>query len=337
MARSKGLAKQMDFINILNLTGGELIGAYTAAYVLCALGLAMHFGFTGLLNFGQAAFAALGAYGYAIATLTFGWPWYSSVLFGLLCSALFAVLLGIPTLRLRADYLAIVTIASSQALVSVFGVGQYRDVTGGSNGLSQFGESFYAMNFLPDQRFEIGVLTYSSNEVFIRIVAWSLVILCALLLLILTRSPWGRVLKGIREDEDAIRSLGKNVFAYKLQSLVIGGTFASLGGMVFVMTSQTNQPVTWGTDFTFMTWTILLLGGAATILGPIIGGMIFFALLMFLQGIMEGLVNLGLLPFLDVAQVGQIRFLLVGLVLMLLVIFRPQGIFGNKRETQFNG
>lgn len=327
----------MDFLNILNLTGGELIGAYTAAYVLCALGLAMHFGFTGLLNFGQAAFAALGAYGYAIATLTFGWPWYSATLFGLLCSALFAVLLGIPTLRLRADYLAIVTIAASQALVSVFGVGQYRDVTGGSNGLSQFGESFYSLNFLPDQRVELGVLTYSANEIFIRIVAWSLVILGALLLLILTRSPWGRVLKGIREDEDAIRSLGKNVFVYKLQSLIIGGTFASLGGMVFVLTSQTNQPVTWGTDFTFMTWTILLLGGAATILGPIVGGMVFFALLMFLQNILEGLVNLGLLPFLDIAQVGQIRYLLVGLVLMLLVIFRPQGIFGNKKEMQFNG
>jgi branched-chain amino acid transport system permease protein len=86
-----------------------------------------------------------------------------------------------------------------------------------------------------------------------------------------------------------------------------------------------------------MTWTILLLGGAATILGPIVGGMVFFALLMFIQNILEGLVNLGLLPFLDIAQVGQIRYLLVGLVLMLLVIFRPQGLFGNKKEMQFNG
>jgi branched-chain amino acid transport system permease protein len=86
-----------------------------------------------------------------------------------------------------------------------------------------------------------------------------------------------------------------------------------------------------------MIWTILLLGGAATILGPIVGGMTFFALLMFTQSLMEGLVTLGWLPFLDIAQVGQIRFLLVGLVLMLLVIFRPQGIFGNKKELQFNG
>jgi branched-chain amino acid transport system permease protein len=156
-------------------------------------------------------------------------------------------------------------------------------------------------------------------------------------MLLLTRSPWGRVLKGIREDEDAARALGKNVFSYKIQSLVIGGSIASLGGMLFVMSSQTNQPQTWGTNFTFMIWTILLLGGAATILGPIVGGMTFFALLMFTQSLMEGLVTLGWLPFLDIAQVGQIRFLLVGLVLMLLVIFRPQGIFGNKKELQFNG
>ena len=327
----------MDWLNILNLTAGELVGAYTAAYVLCALGLAMHFGFTGLLNFGQAAFAALGAYGYAVATLTFGMPWYSATLVGLLASATFAVILGIPTLRLRADYLAIATIAAAQALRFAFATGEYRDVTGGANGLSQFGGSFYDLNFLPKGRYHIGVLTYSANELFIRIVGWSLVAIAAVVILLITRSPWGRVLKGIREDEDAVRSLGKNVFSYKLQAMVIGGSLASLGGIIFTMSSQTNQPSTWGTNFTFMIWTILLLGGAATILGPIVGGMIFFALLMFLQNILEGMVNLGWLPFLDIAQVGQIRFLLVGLTLMLLVIFRPQGIFGNKKELQFNG
>lgn len=327
----------MDWLNILNLTGGELIGAYTAAYVLCALGLAMHFGFTGLLNFGQAAFAALGAYGYSIATLTFGWGVFGSVVFGLICSAAFAVVLGIPTLRLRADYLAIVTIAAAQALKFGFATSSFDQVTGGANGLSQFGESFYALNPIPEGRYDLGVFQLSQDEIWIRIVGWGLVILLALLMLALTRSPWGRVLKGIREDEDAVRALGKNVFAYKIQSLVIGGSFASFGGMVFVMSSQTNQPATWGTNFTFMIWTILLLGGAATILGPIVGGMVFFALLMFTQNVLEGFVNIGLLPFLNLEQVGQIRFLFVGLTLMLLVIFRPQGLFGNKKELQFNG
>ena len=327
----------MDFGQIFNLTLGESIGVFTAAYALCALGLAMHFGYTGLLNFGQAGFAALGAYGYAVATLTFGWGVLGSLLFGMLCAAAFALVLGIPTLRLRADYLAIVTIAAAQTLYYLFSNSQFADVTGGSNGLSQFGTDFYALNPIPEGRYNIGIITLSQDEIWIRIVAWGLVLLVSILLVVLTRSPWGRTLKGIREDEDAVRSLGKNVFAYKMQSLVLGGVIGSLGGMVFVMASQTNQPSTWVSNFTFMTWTVLLLGGAATILGPVVGSAVFFMFLMLTQGILEGLVNIGALPFLSIAQVGQIRYLLVGLFLMLLVIFRPQGFFGNKKEMQFNG
>jgi branched-chain amino acid transport system permease protein len=327
----------MDFGQIFNLTLGESIGVFTAAYALCALGLAMHFGFTGLLNFGQVGFAALGAYGYSVATLTFGWNMWGSMLFGMLCAAAFALILGIPTLRLRADYLAIVTIAAAQTLYYLFSNSQFVDVTGGSNGLSQFGTDFYAANPIPEGRYNLGIITLSQDEIWIRIVAWGLVILVAVLLAVLTRSPWGRTLKGIREDEDAVRSLGKNVFAYKMQSLVLGGVIGSLGGMVFVMASQTNQPSTWVSNFTFMTWTVLLLGGAATILGPVVGSAVFFMFLMLTQGVLEGLVNIGALPFLSIAQVGQIRYLLVGVFLMLLVIFRPQGFFGNKKEMQFNG
>jgi len=327
----------MDFGQIFNLTLGEAIGVFTAAYALCALGLAMHFGYTGLLNFGQAGFAALGAYGYSVATLTFGWNMWGSLLFGMLCAAAFALILGIPTLRLRADYLAIVTIAAAQTLYYLFSNSQFANVTGGSNGLSQFGTDFYGANPIPEGRYNLGIITLSQDEIWIRIVAWGLVIIVALLLVVLTRSPWGRTLKGIREDEDAVRSLGKNVFAYKMQSLVLGGVIGSLGGMVFVMASQTNQPSTWVSNFTFMTWTVLLLGGAATILGPVVGSAVFFMFLMLTQGVLEGLVNIGALPFLSIAQVGQIRYLLVGVFLMVLVIFRPQGFFGNKKEMQFNG
>jgi branched-chain amino acid transport system permease protein len=151
------------------------------------------------------------------------------------------------------------------------------------------------------------------------------------------RSPWGRVLKGIREDEDAVRSLGKNVFSYKLQSLIIGGLFAGMGGIVFVLSMSNVQPQTWVTNFTFMVWTVLLLGGAASMLGPIAGGMVFFALWVFVNEILAGMAAVGWLPFLDPAQVGQVRFILIGLALMLLVIFRPQGMFGNKKELRFNG
>ena len=327
----------MDLFGVLSLALNELISPMTVGYILCGIGLAVHFGFTGLLNFGQAAFAALGAYGFAIAILDFGWDLWGAVLFGLVCAMGFAALLGLPTLRLRADYLAIVTIAAAQALRFTVGSSTMEPITGGSAGLSQFGESFYALNPFPEGDYSIGIVNLTNLEVWMRVVAWGIVAVAALFVFALTRSPWGRVLKGIREDEDAVRALGKNVFSYKLQALVIGGSIAAFGGMIFVMSSQTNQPTNWGTNFTFITWTILLLGGAATILGPIVGGMVFFALLTLIESGLEIMVNAGVLPFLQIEQVAQIRFLLVGLILMLLVIFRPQGFFGNKKEMQFNG
>jgi len=101
----------MDWLQILENTASSILSPATLAYALAALGLAVHFGYAGLLNMGVAGFMALGAYGYAISVLTFGLPWWLGVIIGLSAGALFAVVLGIPTLRLRGDYLAIVTIA----------------------------------------------------------------------------------------------------------------------------------------------------------------------------------------------------------------------------------
>jgi branched-chain amino acid transport system permease protein len=332
----------MDLLAALQSSFGELITAGTAAFVLCAIGLAIHFGFTGLLNFGQAAFAAVGAYGYAIASLDWQAPLVIAVLFGLFCAVVFAVLLGIPTLRLRADYLAIVTIAAAQVVkfVATSSAITYPDgtvITGGAEGLSEFGGTFYSLNPIPAGDYRIFGNSLTQDQIWVDIVGWVLVVICALFTYFLTRSPWGRALKGIREDEDAVRSLGKNVYVYKMQALILGGCMAALGGMVFVMNSQTVQPTVWGTNFTFTIWTVLLLGGATTVLGPIVGGIVFFALFAFIQKVLEGMVALHWLGTLSIPQVGQIRLILVGLALMLLVIFRPQGLFGNKKETLFNG
>lgn len=327
----------MDWISIFNLSIGELASPLTAVYVLCALGLAVHFGFTGLLNFGQAAFAAVGAYGMAIGVLSLNLPLWGAVLFGLACTVVFAIALGIPTLRLRADYLAIVTIAAAEIFRYLMVTSTFADVTGGSNGLSAFNKEFAAANPFPDGTYGFGPFVFREEQLWIRLVGWGSVALAGLAIWMLMRSPWGRVLKGIREDEDAVRSVGKNVFAYKLQALVIGGLIASIGGMLYVLNMSNVQPSAWGTNFTFMIWTVLLLGGAATVLGPIAGGMVFFVLLMLTQNIIGGLVDMGVISFLSPPQVGQIRFLIIGLSLMLLVILRPQGIFGNKKEMQFNG
>ena len=148
------------------------------------------------------------------------------------------------------------------------------------------------------------------------------------------RSPWGRVLKGIREDEDAVRSLGKNVFQYKMQALVLGGVIAALGGIVYALPSAVS-PGVYVTSLTFFVCTALLLGGAATVFGPLIGSLIFWVLQTFLGNVLPALAAAGILPFMSQIQAGTLRFILVGIALMLLVIFRPQGILGNKKELTF--
>ena len=125
----------MNWEAIINNTAAGLLTPTTIAFALAALGLAMHFGFAGLLNFGIAGYMAIGAYGYAIAVLSFGLPWWAGMLVGMVGSVLFSILLGIPTLRLRGDYLAIVTIAAAEILRLLFLTTAFEDVTGSADGL----------------------------------------------------------------------------------------------------------------------------------------------------------------------------------------------------------
>jgi neutral amino acid transport system permease protein len=324
----------IDWTQIFSNAAQELISPVTAAYALAALGLAVHFGYTGLLNFGQAGFMALGAYGYAISVLSFNLPVWAAVLVGIGASIVFALILGIPTLRLRADYLAIVTIAAAEILRLVFTTNTFDALTGSASGLQGYKGGFADLNPIPEGTYGFGPFVYNEYDWWIRIVGWSLVVIIALLTWLIMRSPWGRVIKGIREDEDAVRALGKNVYSYKMQSLILGGVYGTLAGMIFVL-PRAVVPANYQTSLTFFVYAILLLGGAATILGPIIGSMIFWVLLSFFSGFISRAVEAGWLPFMTQVQAGQLRFILVGVAIMLIVIFRPQGIFGNKKELAF--
>jgi branched-chain amino acid transport system permease protein len=276
----------------------------------------------------------VGAYAFAMANLA-GLGLVPAILLSFAASIVLSLILGIPTLRLRSDYLAIVTIAAAEILRFVVSTTGLNDVTGGPQGLSGFAKEFYALNPFPVGEYGFWAWTMDEKGLWVRVVAWSLVILGALFVAQMIRSPWGRVIKGIREDEDAVRSLGKNVYSYKMQSLIIGGLLGTLAGIVFVL-PRAVQPGNYGTGLTFFIWTILLLGGASTVLGPIIGSMIFWVLLSLTEGLLSAGVSSGIITFIQQDQIGGIRFMLVGLGLMLLVIFRPQGIFGNKKELYFN-
>ena len=324
----------MDWGSIFTNTAASMLSPATMAFALAALGLAVHFGFVGLLNFGIAGFMAVGAYGYAISTLTFGFRWWGAMIAGILASVVFAVLLGIPTLRLRGDYLAIVTIGAAEIVRLLFTSQAWQPVTGSADGLSGFQGSFRSVNPFPEGDYGFGPWQYTENQLWVLVFGAIVLALCVLLLWRLVNSPWGRVIKGIREDEDAVRALGKNVFAYKMQALIVGGVFGGLGGIIYVLPSSTN-PGVFITSLTFFVWTALLLGGAATVFGPLLGALIFWVLQAFLGSFLPALVNIGLLGDFTSAQAGSLRYVLVGLGLMLIVIFRPQGILGNKKELTF--
>lgn len=324
----------MDWLAILNNTAQSILSPATLAFALAALGLAMHFGFAGLLNFGIAGFMAIGAYGYAISVLSLGIEWWQGILVSLAASVVFALILGIPTLRLRGDYLAIVTIAAAEILRLLFFTTAFEDVTGGASGVSGYHNSFRGSNPFPEGTYGFGPWTYNQIELWVMTVGLVVLAVCIVVLLLLVKSPWGRVIKGIREDEDAVRALGKNVFAYKMQALIIGGLFGSLGGVIYALPSSLN-PGVYVTSLTFFVWTALLLGGAATIFGPVLGAVIFWVLQAFLSNLLPQLVSSGILPFITSIQASTIRFILVGIGLMLLVIYRPQGILGDKKELTF--
>jgi branched-chain amino acid transport system permease protein len=210
-------------------------------------------------------------------------------------------------------------------------------ITGGSNGLpgETFRNGFSALALFPEGKTAILWFDFDNvgvNGWWIRLVSWSLVVIFAVLIWLLMRSPWGRVIKGIREDEDAVRSLGKNVFAFKMQSLIIGGVLGAIGGMFFILPTSL-QPDAMGRNMTFLIWTAMLLGGAATIWGPVLGSILFFVIRIFVQGAVDILVPDSIL---NIQQTEQFSWIMIGVALMLLVIFRPQGILGNKKELNFN-
>ena len=259
----------MDIMTIISNAAGELIAPTTAAYVLAAIGLNIHFGMTGLMNMGQAGFMLLGAYGFAI-TQSMGCNLFASVCAALALAVIYALLLGIPTLKLGPDYLAMVTLAAAEIIRIIGRSTAMTNFTGGSAGISpqDFTEKFESLSPLPDGSTTFLLWTYSNNIAnswWLRIVAWVLVVIAALLCWRWFHSPWGRMLKGIREDENAIRSLGKPVTRYKMESLILGGLFGAIAGIIFVL-PRSVQPDSLGRTVTFYVWTILLLGGAVSVM-----------------------------------------------------------------------
>lgn len=309
-------------------------GPTAIAYAISAVGLNLQFGYTGLLNFGHVAFMMVGAYGTAISFELFGSLWLG-IGVGILAAVCLGLILGLPTLRLRADYLAITTIAAAEVLRLLIRSRLAAPITGGVLGIQGFAGEFHRLNpFPPAAVFRLGPFAVPGRRLYVMIVGWALAILLYFLVRRLIHSPWGRFIRAIREDEDATRSLGKNVFGGKLQALALGGALAGIAGIFTAVEQQNVTPDAFLPVVTFTLYVIVILGGAGTVWGPLVGTVVFQFLFFFLDTLMRTAHQS--IPWLNQhfspAFAGQVRFVFVGIGLMLLLSFRPQGILGRRDE-----
>ncbi|KGF73552.1 hypothetical protein DO97_18875 [Neosynechococcus sphagnicola sy1] len=281
-----------------------------AISALFALGLNLQWGYTGLINFGHVAFMTLGAYSTVLLSQQ-GVPLAIAALLGAILAALLGLLMGMTTLRLSQDYLAIVTIGVSEVVRLVALNEEW--LTQGAFGLQSFP--------LP--------LAHLAGD------HYKLVLMLLVLMVLgcvfwgleqLVRSPWGRVLKAIREDEEVARALGKNVFWYKLQSLMLGGAIAGLAGSFYAWLITSVYPSDFEPQQTFDAWTVVVLGGAGNNLGTLLGAVIYWSYYALTRFALPKLVPL------DDARLGAFRIMVIGLLLMVLMVWRPQGILGKKEE-----
>jgi neutral amino acid transport system permease protein len=361
----------------------------TATFALFGLGLNLQWGFTGLINFGHIAFMTLGAYTTVLLSSK-GVPLLLSAGIGAIVAAMLGLVIGFATLRLREDYLSIVTIGTGELIRLIV---NNQDLPVGNTWISgSFGVQSYVipLSTTPNLLFRlvmIGVLTLLAGITLFSLWRWvrtaqisasnsivrnsslkqeftsRLIVGIALGLLavaiyisgviglynynpkaglmlfillilafvfwrleILVRSPWGRVLKSIREDEEIPKALGKNVFSYKLQSLMLGGAIAGIAGAFFAWQLAAIYPDNFQPQLTFDAWIMVILGGSGNNLGTILGAVMFFAYDALTREFLPKIVPL------DVERIGAFRIMFIGLLLMVLMIWRPQGILGKKEE-----
>jgi len=307
------------------------VGVLAGIYAIVALGLQVNTGFTGIVNFGAAGFMAIGAYSMAILVVETGFSFWLSLPLAMLITMLFGVLVGLPSLRLRADYFAIATIAMAE-MVRLFAQNA-RGLTGGNQGLfcSHDDPSNCYANDWRDVSDSINdfVSNFWSDPAALfplLIVVWVTVGIATVGLIYLQRSPWGRVLRAIREDEDAARALGKNTLLFKLQSLAISALLGAVGGFFLALNLGTLHPIEFEPLVTFFAFSVLVLGGLANYKGVAFGAVLFWF-------VIEGtrFIDLPDPPFTE-TRIAALRLAITGLLLIGLMAYRPQGLFGNRQE-----
>lgn len=274
-------------------------------YGILAISLNLVVGATGLFNLGHAAFYGIGAYTSALLVKA-GVPWLLAVLASMAMAGFVAFIIGIPTLRLVGDYLAVVTMGLGEITRAVFK--NWISLTRGPMGLPGIPHaSVLGFEFDTAEKFLI------------------LGIVCLLIVFVIAErilySPFGRVLKGIREDEAAVQALGKNTYRYKMVVLIVGSAMAGLAGSLFAHYITFIDPSSFVMWLTFFIFLIIVLGGLGNNLGAVVVTVVFVAL-------REGLRFVGLPLWLNPAALQQLIF---GILLIIATIFVPRGLIPERK------
>ena len=301
-----------------------------AIYAIFSMGLNVQWGYTGLLNFGIAGFFAIGAYASALITtpkptgvladyvdqaIGLNQPFLVGVIGAAIFSGLLAVLIGLLTLRLSGSYLAISTIGIAETIRIFFNNEPW--LANGPEGLVG----------LPKPLHNLVEPRYYNYIYLVIVLAFLALIYIALEKGI--RSPWGRVLRAVREDKVMASADGKDVFLFELQALVVGAMIMGIAGALYAHFSSAIQPGLFTPTFgTFIIWTMLSLGGTGNNKGAILGAFVVWAIWSWSTFFIGRVV-----PASFQTRAPFIRFILIGLLLVVILLVRPKGIIGEERQV----
>ena len=286
------------------------VGIVALIYMLLTIGLNLQYGYTGLINFGVVAFFAIGAYTSALLTLH-GWWLVPAFVVATILGALVAYPIGLLSLRLSDEYLAVVTLGFSEVVRIV--IQQEEWLTKGVQGLPGIRRMFAFM----------GVGGYADVAILGVLVACNMAAIG--LMLHLVRSPYGRLIQAIRDDEIAVEAMGKDPRRLKVQVFMLGAGIAGLAGAFYAHFITYLSPDQFLPLVTFYVWIAMIIGGTSRTTGAVAGSLL---LLVFLEG---SRFARDFVPGVSEVQMASVRLALVGLALILFTLYRPQGMMGSRK------
>jgi branched-chain amino acid transport system permease protein len=308
----------MDILSYL-----VFFASVSGIYAIATLGLNLQWGFTGIMNVGVVGFFGVGAYAtafltgpsYADALGGFGLPPLLGYLGAMIASGLVALVVGLLTIRLRHDFLAVGTFGAAVCIQLL--AMNLKPITRGFDGLHSLPRPFAGLATTP----------VVANTHFLVMVG-CIIVAVVWALERMVRSPWGRVLRAIREDEDASAALGKNPFAFRLQTFVMGSMLMGLAGGLYASFTGFVSPQDLLPIFTFQVYVMLIVGGSGNNYGAVLGAVLIWALWTMTETLLGAVLPTGLKQ-----QVSALRVVLVGLILVLMLLYRPQGLLPERANV----